>query len=87
MTSRDHLPEDDQALASERTELLERVAGWLDVPMIVLGFVWLVLLGIELLWEQVWQRHAFLESLSTGIWIAFIVNFAVELILAPRKRD
>ena len=87
MTSRDHLPEDDQALASERTELLERVAGWLEVPMIVLGFVWLVLLGIELLWEQVWRRHTFLESLSIAIWIAFIVNFAVEVVLAPRKRD
>lgn len=46
-------PDDEHALESERRELLEQVESWLEVPMLILGFVWLILLGIELLWEAV----------------------------------
>lgn len=74
-----------EALETERGELLERVAEWLEIPMIVLGFVWLVLLGIELLWEQFWARNPFLGTLSTIIWATFVLDFAVQLVLAPRK--
>ncbi len=77
----------DHALQNERSELLQRIEGWLEIPMLILGFVWLVLLGIELLWGDVWARNPIFDTFSTVIWIIFIVNFAVELILAPRKME
>ena len=79
------IPDDKQALETERRELLEQVENWLEVPMLILGFVWLILLGIELLWERVWEQNHIFNTLSTIIWIIFIINFVVELILAPHK--
>jgi voltage-gated potassium channel len=37
-------------IVNERKRLLKSVEQILDVPMIFLGFVWLVLLVIELVW-------------------------------------
>jgi len=71
----------------ERHELLQQIERWLEVPMVALGFAWLVLLGVELLWESVWRQNPILAVLSTAIWIVFVVDFVVELVLAPRKGD
>lgn len=49
--------------------------------MMVLGLVWLVLLVVEL----IWGLSPLLETLGTAIWIAFIANFLLEFVLAPRK--
>lgn len=35
-----------QALNKERWEILQQLEDWLDGPMLVLGFLWLVLLVI-----------------------------------------
>lgn len=51
----------------ERHELLEQIERWLEVPMLVLGFVWLILLGVELLWDAVWRRNPLLDVLSSVI--------------------
>jgi voltage-gated potassium channel len=53
----------------------------MEVPLLLLGFVWLVLLVMEL----TSGLHPMLEALSTAIWIIFIIAFLVELALAPRK--
>jgi voltage-gated potassium channel len=53
----------------------------MEVPLLVLGFVWLVLLVVEL----THGLDPMLEALSTVIWIVFIAAFVVELALAPRK--
>lgn len=37
-------------LQHERHELLHHLTEWLETPMLVLGFGWLVLLGVELIW-------------------------------------
>ncbi len=37
----------ERVAAAERRELLARLEGWLEIPMLVLGFVWLALL----IWE------------------------------------
>ncbi|MDQ3222442.1 MAG: potassium channel protein, partial [Gemmatimonadota bacterium] len=74
------IPDDKQALESERGELLELVQNWLEVPMVVLGFVWLILLGVELLWERAWEQNPLLNILSIVIWIIFIISFVIELI-------
>ncbi len=61
--------------------MLRRLEGWLDWPMAALGLVWLALLVVEL----VWGLSPLLEGLGTVAWIAFVLDFSVRLILAPRK--
>jgi voltage-gated potassium channel len=74
---------DRQSLDRERYELLQRLNDWLEAPMVFLAFAWLTLLIIELTWGE---SLAF-EILGTIIWMIFIVDFAVEFALAPRKAE
>jgi voltage-gated potassium channel len=53
----------------------------LELPMVVLGFVWLALLVIELTWGLV----PALQSAGTVIWVIFIGDFLLRLWLAPDK--
>lgn len=71
-----------EALERERGELLQRFSDFLETPMVVLAFVWLALLVVELSWGE---SRAF-ELLGTAIWAVFILDFAIALVLAPRKR-
>lgn len=68
-------------LQSERKKLLNSVERLLEVPMIFLGFVWLALLVVEL----VWGLSPVLEIVSLSIWGLFIVDFLLKFILAPKK--
>lgn len=72
---------DVEVLKRERYELLHRVEGWLEAPMLVLAFVWLVLLVVELTRGE----SQLFYVLGTAIWIVFILDFAVKLVLAPDK--
>lgn len=65
----------------ERWTTLEQLESWLERPMLVLSFVWLVLVLVEL----VGGSSLALEVFGTIIWIAFIIEFGVRLALAPRK--
>lgn len=65
----------------ERLEALAQLETWMEMPMVVLGFIWLVLLVLEL----TRGLHPALAALSLLIWAVFIVDFALEFILAPRK--
>jgi voltage-gated potassium channel len=67
----------------ERRSLVARLEDWLETPLLILGFVWLALLVYEL----VWNLSPALELLGTIIWIIFIVDFALKLLLAPDKTD
>jgi len=69
------------AVASKREEFVQRIEGWLEVPMLVLGLVWLALLIVEL----VWGLSPLLEILGTVIWIVFFVVFVFEFTIAPGK--
>lgn len=70
-----------EVLQRERYELLQRLEDWLETPMLVLAFVWLVLLIMELIQGE----NLLFFSLGTIIWIVFILDFAVKLVLAPDK--
>jgi voltage-gated potassium channel len=72
---------EEQQLEEERSKLLQRVQDWLDVPMLVLAFVWLALL----IGEFVLGESTPFYVLGTVIWIIFILGFLVEFSLAPRK--
>ncbi len=72
-----------EQLINERKKLLTSIEKLLEAPMIFLGFVWLVLLVIEL----IWGLNKPLEYLSLTIWVIFIIDFVIKLILAPVKFD
>lgn len=65
----------------ERYKLLKAVDKLLEGPMIFLGFVWLGMLIIEL----VWGSNKTIEFATLAIWFVFIIDFIVKLILAPEK--
>jgi voltage-gated potassium channel len=68
-------------LKDEREQLLQQVQDLLETPMIVLGFAWLVLLIVDL----VWGLRPFLAGLMTLIWIIFILDFLLRFWLAPER--
>lgn len=68
-------------ILSERRKLLTSIEKLLEGPMIFLGFVWLILLVVEL----IWGLPTLLEYLSITIWIIFIVDFSIKFLLAPAK--
>lgn len=70
-----------QKLVSERKKLLSSIEKLLEGPMVFLGFVWLLLLIIEL----VWGLSKTLEYLSITIWVIFIFDFLIKFLLAPVK--
>jgi voltage-gated potassium channel len=70
-----------EELNRERYELLHRLEDWLETPMLVLAFVWLVLLVMELIQGE----SQLFFSLGIIIWVVFIIDFAVKLVLAPDK--
>lgn len=73
--------EENAGLNVKRNRLLIRIEKVLEGPMILLGFVWLVLLIIEF-------TNGFnttLELISTIIWIIFIGDFILKILLAPKK--
>jgi voltage-gated potassium channel len=72
---------DEEALVSERRALVEQLEDWLETPMLVLGFVWLALLIVDL----VWGLTPLLEGIGNVIWGVFILDFLVKFSLAPRK--
>ena len=65
----------------ERRKLLTRLEDLFEGPLIVLGFIWLILLVVELVFEP----NPILETIGIVIWIIFIIDFLLKFILAPRK--
>lgn len=70
-----------EVIERERFEVLQQLEDWMEVPLLFLGFVWLALLIIDL----AYGLTAPLETASTVIWIVFIADFVLKLILAPHK--
>ena len=59
-----------ERIAEERKTLVARLEDWLEMPMLVLGFVWLTLLVVEL----TGNLSPALELVGTVIWIIFILE-------------
>lgn len=70
-----------QQIDNERSEVLQQLEDWLETPMVILGFVWLALLIVDL----VWALSPLLEIIGTAIWIIFIMDFGLKFTLAPQK--
>jgi voltage-gated potassium channel len=71
----------DSARDRERWRALRHFEHWLERPMVFLGFVWLGLLVVE------FTRGIgpILGAITTFIWIVFVVEFVVRLLLAPAR--
>ena len=74
-------PHQQPALERECSEVLQQWEDWSEIPMLALSFAWLGLFIVEL----VWGLTPILIAIGTTIWIAFILDFIIDLILAPRK--
>lgn len=66
---------------TERTRLLVQLEQMLEKPMIVLSLAWVILTVMEL----TSGLSPLAEAVTTAIWIAFIIDFAIKLFLAPKK--
>lgn len=70
-----------QQLCDERESLLEQFHDRLEVPMLVLSFVWLALFVVEM----IRGLSPLLEDAGYAIWGVFLLEFAVGFLIAPRK--
>ena len=79
--------ETDRARQSQqqRWELLQRLSCWLDAPLTALALVMLALMVAELALplSPAWARRV--SQAETAIWVVFVVDFLLELTLAPTK--
>ena len=71
-------PADDEP---DRWDTLRDLDEWLRVPMLALSFLWLLLVLVELSWGT--SRP--MEILGIVIWVIFIAEFALRLMLAPAR--
>lgn len=76
----DENPQPD-VVKSERWELLHWLDRMMAGPLVVLSFVWLALLVVEF----VDGTDTRLEILFYVIWVVFILEVAVQLIIAPDR--
>jgi voltage-gated potassium channel len=67
---------------TKRVSALERLHRNLDPVLVVLGFVWLALLVHDLIKGL---TPAF-EALGIAIWAVFVLDFVLELVLAPDRK-
>jgi voltage-gated potassium channel len=72
---------EQERLAEEREGLLQQLERVLETPLIVLGFAWLALLVVDL----VWGLRPLLAGAMMVIWVIFILDFALRLWVAPSK--
>jgi voltage-gated potassium channel len=73
--------EEKESLDRERSEVLHQVEEVLELPVLILGFIWLILLVIEF----IRGLTPFLETIFFIIWGIFIIDFALRFTLAPAK--
>lgn len=61
--------------------MLRKVEQMTETPLIILGFIWLILVVIDLLN----RTTSFLDAISVVIWIIFIIDFLIKFFLSPAK--
>lgn len=70
-----------QELCDARSAVLTELQSWLELPMLVLAFVWLALFVVEV----IRGLTPFLEAVGTVVWALFLLDFAIGFLLAPFK--
>ncbi|MCC7451855.1 MAG: potassium channel family protein [Anaerolineae bacterium] len=72
---------EQQDLHRERWVLLQHINAATDKPMIALAFVWLGLLILDF----TRGLGPLLQTVSNVIWVIFILDFALEIVIAPNR--
>lgn len=75
--------EQAEELTRERYDALHQIEEWLELPVLILGFIWLILLFIEL----IWGLSPFLSAMVYVIWGIFVFDFMLRVALAPKKLE
>lgn len=70
-----------QRVKRERWRLLRQIHDVFDKPLIALSFIWVLLV----IYDFVQGLNPPLTILSYVIWAIFILNFLIEIIVAPEK--
>jgi voltage-gated potassium channel len=70
-----------KVLRSQRLAIVRRFERWLELPLFILGAIWLMLLVIEL----IWGLTPVLDLVGTLIWTVFVGEFALRLAVAPDR--
>ena len=70
-----------QQLCDERETLLAQFHERLEVPMLILSFVWLALFVAEM----IRGLSPLLDDAGYAIWVIFLLEFALGFTIAPRK--
>ena len=65
----------------ERWQVLHQLEDWIETPMLVLSFAWLVLVMVEFTWGS----SSLVETFGTVIWLVFLAEFGLRFALAPEK--
>ena len=68
-----------------RRELLARIEGWTEFPMLLLAAAMIPLLAGPLFWDLSAQQESLFFTLDIIIWAIFAAEFAVRLAIAPRR--
>src|SRR5438874_5460120 len=71
----------ERVIHRERWRLLHQIVRLLELPMTVLGVIWMVLLSVDM----VRGLHGRLAIFSEAIWVLFGIDFLLELLIAPNK--
>jgi voltage-gated potassium channel len=71
----------DPDLRRERWKLTARLVRGLETPMLVLSAVWLVLLVVEF----TRGLSPLLHTVNDVIWAAFVLQFVIEVTIAPSR--
>jgi voltage-gated potassium channel len=70
-----------EQLERERFQLLRQVESALERPMTFLALIWLALVVVEL----TRGLSPMLDAINLGIWALFVLHFALEFTIAPKK--
>lgn len=65
----------------QRWRFLKQLNKYSQTPMIVLAIIWLVLTLISI----IYGLHPTLELISNVIWLLFVIDFFIEILIAPNR--
>ncbi len=75
------MDQQNKRIARERFALLQNIEKTLRGPLSLLGIIWLFVVIATFIWGNTpWLQH-----FSYAIWIFFVIDFAIRLLIAPKK--
>ncbi|AFV24783.1 potassium channel protein [Methanolobus psychrophilus R15] len=74
---------DKEQSHKERENILLEINETLDLPLIFLAILWLALIILDLLYGL----PPLLQTVNSIIWLIFILDFTIELYIAPRRKE